>query len=81
MDLTLNPLFGLKSKENRVTWICKHSEAKITDYTNKRFVCLKCNPKSGHVKICPQSMYMSVLREEVLTKNMPPETISLEISR
>lgn len=76
MDLTLNPLFGLKSEENRPQWICKHSEAKITDYVNKRFICIKCNPKNGHVKICPQSMYLYVLREQSLTKNMLPDTTS-----
>jgi hypothetical protein len=76
MDLTLNPLFGLNSDENRPHWVCRHSEAKITDYLNKRYVCLKCNPKNGRVKICPQKLYLSVLRIQTLTKNMPPETTS-----
>jgi hypothetical protein len=76
MDLKLNPLFGLKSEENRPPWVCKHSEAKITDYVNKRYICMKCNPKNGRVKICPQSMYLSVLREQPLTKNMLPDTTS-----
>jgi len=67
MDLTLNPLFGLKSELNRPTWVCKHSEAKITDYLNKRYLCIKCNPKNGRVKICPQALYMSVLRIHTLT--------------
>ena len=76
MDLRLNPLFGLKCEENRPQWVCKHSEAKITDYLNKRYVCMICNPKSGRVKICPQPLYLSILREHTLTKNMSPDTTS-----
>ena len=55
-----NPFFGVKT-EGRPSWLCKHSEAKVTDHDNKRFICFKCSPLTGVVRIISQTLMLSQL--------------------
>jgi hypothetical protein len=62
MDLnkiTQNPAFGITNKEDRPNWLCAHQDAKVVDYINKRFICVKCSPKTGFVRKVSQTQILS----------------------
>jgi hypothetical protein len=60
-----NPLqtANINTQPDNPEWLCKHAGAKVIDNITRRYYCLKCNPKGGRIRKCPQPLFLSVLRK------------------
>jgi len=65
-----NPVYQLRlsAEANKPSWLCDHVNAKVTDPENKRYNCLKCNPRGGNIrKISQVQIYTAVLKNSANT--------------
>lgn len=64
--ISQNPLqnANINTQTDNPIWLCKHTGAKIIDIETNRYHCLKCNPKNGRIRICPQKLILSALSDE-----------------
>lgn len=65
-----NPVYQLRlaAEANKPSWLCDHTNAKVTDRENKRYNCTKCNPRGGNIrKISQLQIHSAVLKYSVKT--------------
>jgi hypothetical protein len=68
MHIRPNPLnvVTVKNQTNndpRPQWVCKHPDAKVIDYENRRFSCFICNPKKGVIRRMPVEELLKNVRK------------------
>ena len=72
MEIKVNPLHGLVSKEARKKvprpkWMCRHPNATLIDPVDPTYRCAICNPTMGTIHIIPS----------VRTSKMSPKKVAV----
>jgi len=63
--ININPVYQLRlsAEANKPSWLCAHVNAKVTDPENKRYNCLKCNPRGGNMRRISQLQIHNALQK------------------